>query len=65
MKLPIVLAAVLLSGCATAPRPQMMVIPHKTPVIKAAPVVIAPTAPATFKQRWYTRFRKHPIKWLH
>ena len=59
-----ILLTAFLAGCATT-SPQFGVFtPHakKGPVVKAAPVVtpkfVAP--PATFKQRWYQKFKHHP-----
>jgi hypothetical protein len=61
-------AILLLAGCASAPRPQLMVAPHHAPIVKAAPApaVAAPDRPATtFRERYITFKKKHPIKWTH
>jgi len=50
----------LLAGCASAPRPQMMVMPQKAPIVKAAPAV---TAPPTFKER-FKKFTGR-LRWTH
>ena len=64
--------ALLLAGCASipqprmsAPRPQMTVVPHKAPVVKAAPApsVAAPAAKPTFSER-FKKFRGR-LKWVH
>lgn len=59
--------ALLLAGCATAPQTFHMTM-HRAPVVKSAPVLVAPIAPATpnqtVKKRWYDHFPKHP-KWFH
>jgi len=60
--------ALSLAGCAGMPRPQVNVAPHKAQFQqKSAPTpktVETPAAPATFKKRWYSRFKVHP-KWFH
>lgn len=63
MKYAILLSAVLLAGCASIQRPQMMVTPHKAPIIREAPAV-APTPNITVKKRFWDRFPKHP-KFFH
>lgn len=46
----------LLAGCAHAPPPQMMVAPHKAPIIKQAPApVAAPVAPKAKLKNWFIR----------
>ena len=62
--------ALLLAGCASAPRPQAMVVPSYTKSAKAvqpAAQVIppAPDRPATFKERFQSFRKKHPITWTH
>lgn len=57
----------LLAGCAHAPPPQMMVTPHKAPIIKQAPapVAVAPVTPnQVVKKRFWDKFPKHP-KFFH
>lgn len=66
MKKIVVMAALLLGGCATVERPQMHAVPRAQPVPVIVPAPVAPPAtdkPATFKQRFRQGFGK--IKWLH
>lgn len=64
-KIAITVLALSLAGCAGTQRPQLMVLPPKPPVVKAAPVpsVEAPVAAPTFK----SRFKKFTgkLRWTH
>lgn len=72
-KLPIVLLAISLAGCASMPVNQPAPAPvhklHKAAKAPPAPVIVPPPAaqpqakPLTFKQRFRTTFGR--IKWLH
>lgn len=65
--LSVVSVVLLLAGCASLPAPKMMVAPHRAIAAKVAPAaaVEATTPNAVVKKRWFSHFRKHPMKWLH
>jgi hypothetical protein len=58
---------ILLAGCASAPRPQLMVAPHHAPIVKAAPAPAVAAAVAPAKPTFKERFRKFTgrLKWVH
>ena len=65
MKKLAALAVVLtMAGCASAPRPQVHLVPTHH-AVKPPPTVqpTAPAKPATFKERFQTFSKKHP-RWF-
>lgn len=54
---------VLLTGCASMPRPQMHIAPKKAQSVQSvpAPVTVTPLG----KPKWYDKFPRPHVKFFH